>query len=84
MLGKLSIGFALYLAVVASSFAQTHSHDEDSPGWDRQALEAKFEAASPAIGAPLPDLSAYDSEGREFKLSSLKGNYSVLVLGCLT
>ena len=55
-----------------------------SPGWDRQALEAKFEAASPAIGAPLPDLSAYDAEGLEFKLSSLKGNYSVLVLGCLT
>ena len=84
MLWKSSLGVALYLAVVAPSFGQTHNHDEDSPGWDRQALEAKFEAASPAIGAPLPDLSAYDAEGREFKLSSLKGNYSVLVFGCLT
>lgn len=84
MLWKSSLGVALYLAAVASSFAQIHNHDQDSPGWDRQALEAKFEAASPAIGAPLPDLSAYDSEGLGFKLSSLKGNYSVLVLGCLT
>ena len=84
MLWQSPLGVAFYLAVVASSFAQTHNHDEDSPGWDRKALEAEFEAASPDIGAPLPDLSAHDAEGREFKLSSLRGNYSVLVFGCLT
>ena len=36
------------------------------------------------VGQPLPDITVYDSEGREFKLSSLKGDYSVLVFGCLT
>jgi hypothetical protein len=36
------------------------------------------------IGQPLPNLTVYDSNGNEFKLSSLKGKYSVLVFGCLT
>ena len=36
------------------------------------------------LGQPLPDITVYDAEGKEFKLSSLKGDYSVLVFGCLT
>ena len=45
---------------------------------------ANFERTAPKVGDVLPDVSGYDAEGREFKLSSLKGNYSVLVFGCLT
>ncbi len=36
------------------------------------------------VGQPLPDITVYDAQGKEFKLSSLKGDYSVLVFGCLT
>ena len=36
------------------------------------------------IGTPLPDLTAYDADGQPFKLSQLKGHYSVIVVGCLT
>jgi len=36
------------------------------------------------IGTPLPDLTAYDANGQPFKLSQLKGHYSVIVFGCLT
>ncbi len=43
-----------------------------------------FPGSGPALGQPLPDITVYDAEGKEFKLSSLKGDYSVLVFGCLT
>lgn len=44
----------------------------------------KFDGSSPAIGARLPDLKAFDADGREVRLGSLKGQYTVLVFGCLT
>lgn len=37
-----------------------------------------------APGSSLPDVKAYDETGREFSLTELKGQYSVLVFGCLT
>ena len=43
-----------------------------------------FQGSGPALGQPLPDITVFDAEGKEFKLSSLKGDYSVLVFGCLT
>lgn len=43
-----------------------------------------FQGSGPAVGQSLPDLTVYDAQGKEFQLSSLKGNYSVLVFGCLT
>ena len=38
----------------------------------------------PKVGQPLPELTVYDAKGNEFKLSSLKQHYTVLVFGCLT
>ena len=35
-------------------------------------------------GDPLPDVTLYDADGKQFKLGRLKGQYSVLVFGCLT
>lgn len=35
-------------------------------------------------GDALPDLTGYDSNGKEFRLRGLKGHYTVLVFGCLT
>ena len=45
---------------------------------------ANFERTAPKVGEALPDASGYDAEGKEFKLSRLKGSYAVLVFGCLT
>lgn len=42
-------------------------------------------SAIPAIGDPVPKLPAYDAEGNSFDLAErLKGNYAVVVFGCLT
>ena len=43
-----------------------------------------FERSAPAVGGPLPDISVYDSEGNPYRIGQLKGQYSVLVFGCLT
>jgi cytochrome oxidase Cu insertion factor (SCO1/SenC/PrrC family) len=38
----------------------------------------------PALGSALPDVVVYDEDGREFSLNELRGEYAVLVFGCLT
>ncbi len=40
--------------------------------------------SGPAVGDPLPDVTVLDETGKEFPLRSLRGEYSVLVFGCLT
>lgn len=54
------------------------------PESPRERVNRRFAAKTPPIGAPLPDVSGYDADGKPFKLRSLQGNYSVLVFGCLT
>ncbi|MFT5498675.1 MAG: cytochrome oxidase Cu insertion factor (SCO1/SenC/PrrC family) [Kiritimatiellia bacterium] len=39
---------------------------------------------APALGDPLPDLTAYTADGQPVKLRDLKGHPTVLVFGCLT
>ena len=43
-----------------------------------------FERSSPAVGDLLPEVTAYDADGKPFSLRSIKDNYSVIVFGCLT
>ena len=43
-----------------------------------------FGSSTPNVGDSLPDITVYDSEGKEFNLRRMRGNYSVLVFGCLT
>lgn len=43
-----------------------------------------FQGRLPKPGAPLPDLTIYDSQGNPFPLQNLRGTYTVLVFGCLT
>ncbi len=38
----------------------------------------------PAPGTMLPDVNAFDEQGKEFSTASLRGSYTVLVFGCLT
>ena len=49
------------------------------------AVTARFEAAAPDIGEPMPELTVYDRDGKTLALSELlQGHYTVIVLGCLT
>ncbi len=50
----------------------------------RPPVDDRFAKAGLKIGEPVPDVTAYDPLGKEFKLRSLRGHYSVLVFGCLT
>jgi cytochrome oxidase Cu insertion factor (SCO1/SenC/PrrC family) len=50
----------------------------------RQALKIHFDDHSPPLGSALSDVLAMDADGNEFRLSGLKGHYSVIVFGCLT
>ncbi len=47
-------------------------------------LQRRFESSSPAVGESLPDVSLFDADGQPIHLKNLKGNYTVLVFGCLT
>ena len=47
-------------------------------------LTSRFDRESPQIGDPLPEVSGVDSDGNVFPLANLKGQYTVLVFGCLT
>jgi len=38
----------------------------------------------PQVGTRMPDVQIFDAEGEPFSTRDLKGDYSVLVFGCLT
>ena len=73
---------ALFLATIVlleSAMAQP-----PSPESMRARLQQRFDATSPDVGQPLPDLTIYDADGKPFPLRKLKDHYTVLVFGCLT
>ncbi len=80
MLRRICLGVAFYLGASTLGFAQPVAPGDGF----REARRESFEASTPAIGDPMPDLSAYDGDGGKFELGSLKGSYTVLVFGCLT
>ena len=53
-------------------------------GGPGSAGSSRLSSAGLKIGSPLPDVTMFDSDGNEVPLTSLKGNYTVLVFGCLT
>ncbi|MDP7273876.1 MAG: hypothetical protein QF363_00245 [Planctomycetaceae bacterium] len=57
---------------------------EDSSQSRRNQLTRRFEASSPKLGDPLPDLAGYTADGVRLNLRSLRGQHTVLVFGCLT
>ena len=50
----------------------------------REGLMRSFDHKAPAVGELLPDLRAYNAVGETIRLGELKGDYTVLVFGCLT
>ena len=76
--------YALTLAATAGLlFPALCPAQRKRPGGRGGGLSSNF-ARGPAVGEKLPDLTVYDANGKPFRLSRLKGSYTVLVFGCLT
>ena len=73
----------VFLGSVVTASAQPRQPNREGISAKGQ-VNSGFERSAPALGELLPDVTGYDADGNEFKLSSLKGQYSVLVFGCLT
>jgi len=63
-------------ASVLPAFAQSKDQGRRMP----QMLEVD----DPNVGDSLPDVTVYADTGDKFSLADLKGQYTVLVFGCLT
>lgn len=66
--------FALTLIFLCSGFTTAQKLKDDE----------SFIAEKPTLGEKIPDLTVLDDDGKEIRLSSLKGHPVVLVFGCLT
>ena len=73
---RLLASFALGLFVASFPTAAVAQQQKKS--------EEDFVKEKPAIGDTLPDLTVYSPDGKEVKLSSLRGQHVVLTFGCLT
>ena len=51
---------------------------------EKKKSEEDFVKEKPAVGDALPDLTVYSPDGKEVKLSSLRGSHVVIAFGCLT
>jgi hypothetical protein len=51
---------------------------------EKKRSEEDFLKEKPAVGDTLPNLTVYSPDGKEVKLSSLRGQHVVLTFGCLT
>jgi cytochrome oxidase Cu insertion factor (SCO1/SenC/PrrC family) len=69
----LSLLMGLSTVLAGSAFGQPGGRPSRGPGGDL-----------PKVGSILPDVRLYDERGEEFSTKSLRGQYSVLVFGCLT
>jgi len=74
-----SLSLVLLLVFAGANFASAQN-----PGSSRQGVNSRFDLNSPKVGEQLPNLKAYDAEGNTIRLGQLKGDYTVLVFGCLT
>ncbi|MCH8291466.1 hypothetical protein IH992_10240 [Candidatus Poribacteria bacterium] len=74
---------AIGLILSANAHAQEERFQRSGGPFGRDGADQLVRAGL-EIGTPLPDLTAYDANGQPFKLSQLKGHYSVIVFGCLT
>jgi hypothetical protein len=73
----------LLLASARPTFAQDEEGGKRFEGYTKASAE-EFDKARPAIGQPFPELTVYTPDGKEFETASLRGHYTLVVLGCLT
>ncbi|HVL12818.1 MAG TPA: hypothetical protein VM529_09640 [Gemmata sp.] len=51
---------------------------------EKKKNEEDFVKEKPAVGDTLPDVTVFSPDGKEVKLSNLRGSHAVIVFGCLT
>ena len=75
----------LMLALIATPLLgqNPRAGNRDNPRAKGDA-DAKFNRDKPTLGDMIPDVTAYDENGKELKLRDLKGKHTVIVFGCLT
>ncbi len=72
------------LALVATPLLSNAQQGPRGPGGPTGDIQ-RFVDLGPKVGEQLPDLTIVDDMGMPVNIRELtKGNYSVLVLGCLT
>jgi hypothetical protein len=49
-----------------------------------QPAQPWFDGSGLKTGDPFPEISVFDAAGKPFNTRSLKGQYTVLINGCLT
>ena len=84
---KRMTGIRVWIVVVMSGVGALGllAQSPDSRGRRFQGgMMNRFEESAPQVGDKLPDVELFDAQGQPLRLSSLKGSYTVLVLGCLT
>jgi cytochrome oxidase Cu insertion factor (SCO1/SenC/PrrC family) len=69
------------LCLLAGSTANAQLKNGSSA---RNQLNNNFGRGTPEVGDPVPDITVFDADGKKFPLRKIKGNYTVLVFGCLT
>ncbi len=75
---------SVVLALVATPLLSNAQQGQRRPGGPSGDIE-RFVELGPKVGEQLPDLTIVDDMGMPVNIRELtKGNYSVLVLGCLT
>ncbi len=67
--------FAIASAALVGLGGSAPAQMKENPEWVKEA---------PTLGDPLPDLTVYGADGKEFKTADLRGHYTVLAFGCLT
>lgn len=72
------------LATILLGVTQPLEAQQRSKDSARSRLNGRFDSSAPKIGDTLPDVSGFTADGRPFKLRTLRGQYTVLVFGCLT
>ena len=82
-MSKTKIFLAWFLVLCLIEIALTQIRGIDLLASSRSAIN-NFEKQAPKIGSKLPELKVFDENGMNFNTSSLIGNYTVLVFGCLT
>lgn len=70
---ELALLLGISTALAGNAFAQPGGSSRGGAG-----------GTMPGVGTMLPDITLYDDAGKEFSTTSLRGQYSVLVFGCLT
>jgi cytochrome oxidase Cu insertion factor (SCO1/SenC/PrrC family) len=74
--------FSFTLLATSAMFAQDNPDRRE--GNPRERVNRQFDAGAPKLGEPLPDIAGLNEDGQQFRLSNPKGQYTVLVFGCLT